>query len=87
VRDFQCETEIGLYYLRNRRLVCWLYALRRSDGYEFAPGAIFEVLRQDGDRLNLCEVDPTHPFRIGATVTRVKSAAITPSLSPHHETS
>lgn len=70
-RDIKCPPEIGLFYLRNRRLVCWLYPLSRADGEEFSAGAIYEVLRQDGDRLNLCEVDPTYPFKTGRTIVKV----------------
>jgi len=70
-RGFKCPPEWGLYYLRDRRLVCWLYALRRADGEQFAAGTTYEVLRQDGDYLNLCEIDLTYPFRVGRTIVRV----------------
>lgn len=70
-RDFECKAEVGLHYLKQRRLVVWLYPLKRADGEEFEAGTLYEVLRRDGDRVNLCEVDPARPFRTGRTIVRV----------------
>jgi hypothetical protein len=63
--------EAGVYLLRHRRLVVWLFPLRRADGEEFKAGTMFEVLRQDGDKLNLCEIDPCRPFKVGRTICTV----------------
>lgn len=40
-------------------------------GQRFVAGTVFEVLRHDGDKLNLCEVDLTHPYRVGRTICNV----------------
>ena len=66
--------DFGLSILRDRRLVVWLYPLRRADGEEFAAGTMYEVLRQDGGYLNLCEIDSAYPFRMGRTIVRVSQS-------------
>jgi hypothetical protein len=57
-------------YLLRRQLVHWLYPLTTWEGDYFPAGTLFAVLRQDGDRVNLCEVTARYPH-IGRSVFKV----------------
>lgn len=47
-----------IFSYEGRRMVTWLEGLRDGAGHYFAPRTLFEVLRQDDDSVNLCEVCP-----------------------------
>lgn len=58
------------HYLLKRQLVRWLYPLQNNQGDFFPAGTLFEVLREDGDKVNLNEIIRNYPH-IGRTICGV----------------
>lgn len=54
-----------------RQFATILEPMQRNDGEIFAAGTFFEILRDDGDTVNLCETDILTRLAIGRTICSV----------------
>jgi len=61
-----------------REVVFAPMAMRTNGGDSFEPGLIYEVLRHDGEVVNLCEIDPCHPVGTGRTICSVRFDDLVP---------